>query len=126
MSKTSTQATTSQADETAGFVDSPLIAELKRQKAERSGLDDTTLPVSGIKVTWPQFKPHWVWTKAVRLSKKNPMSVTDNYLPLLCQFNGEKMTVEEFKALISTDDILHLTGEVMGEDYEDEEGNERL
>jgi hypothetical protein len=124
MSKDTTKPAQTDPEDTTGVSDSPLIAELKKQKAQKTGVDETTLPVSGIKVTWPQFKPHWVWSKAVRLSKKNPMSVTDNYLPLLCKFNGENMTVEEFKALISTDDILHLTSEVMGDEYDEEdEGN---
>ena len=121
MSKDATKPAT---DETLEHGDSPLITKLKKHKDAKKGTDSTTLPDTGIKVTWPQFKPHWVWSKAVRLSKKNPMSVTDNYLPLLCKFDGENMTVEEFKALIPTDDILHLTSEVMGDDDEDgDEGN---
>jgi hypothetical protein len=105
--------------------DTPLIAKLKKHKADNVGSDETTLPETGIKVTWPQFKPHSIWGKATRLSKKSPLSVTDNYLPLLCKFDGENMTVEEFKQYIPTDDILHLTGEVMGDDDEgdDDVGN---
>ena len=105
--------------------DTPLIAKLKKHKADNVGSDETTLPETGIKVTWPKFKPHSIWSKATRLSKKSPLSVTDNYLPLLCKFDGENMTVEEFKQYIPTDDILHLTGEVMGDDDEgdDDVGN---
>lgn len=105
-------------------LDSPLIAKLKKHKEENKGQASTTLSETGITVTWPKFKPHWVWSKALRLSKKNPLSVTDNYLPLLCKFDGEHMTLEEFKELIPTNDILDLTSEVMGDDDESEdEGN---
>ncbi len=102
--------------------DSALIEKLKKHKAANAGINETKLPDTGITASWPKFKPHHVWMKAQRLSKKNPHAVMDNYLPLTCKFDGEKMTLEEFKSLIPTDDVLHLTGEIMGDD--DEEGNE--
>lgn len=104
--------------------DSTLIAKLKKHKANNAGSNSTKLPDTGITVSWPKFKPHHIWMKAQRLSKKNPHAVVDNYLPLICKFDGENMTLEEFKELIPTDDVLHLVGEVMGDDEdEDVEGN---
>lgn len=103
--------------------DSPLIAKLKAHKAAQTGTASFTLPETGIKATWPKFKPHWVWMKAQRVAK-NPKAVMDTYLPLLCKFDGENMTVEEFKTFVPTGDILDLTNEVMGDDDpEDESGN---
>lgn len=105
--------------------DGGVVALLKQHKAESTGFDDTTLPETGIKVTWPMFQPHSTWMKAQRLAKKNPLSTSDIYLSLLCKFNGEKLTLDEFKTLIPTGDVLHLTGEVLGdnEDDEDDAGN---
>lgn len=110
------------------IAESKLIAKLKQHKAERAGVDKTTLPETGITVTWPQFKPHGVWMKANRLAKGDPQAAMNAYLPLLCEFDGEKMTIGEFKELLPTDDVLHLFGEVMGglapgEDGEEDQGN---
>ncbi len=96
-----------------------VVALLKKHKAEATGDNETTLPETGVKVTWPKFQPHHVWTKAQRLAKKNPFGTADIYVALLCKFNGERLTVDEFKELIPTGDALHLSGEVMGDD-EDE------
>ena len=104
--------------------DSPLIAKLKKQKAEKSGFDATVLPETGIIVTWPQFKSHGVWMKATRLAKGNPQGVMNTYLPLLCKFDGEKLTIAEFKELVPTDDVLFLLGEVMGDKLPGEDGED--
>lgn len=101
-----------------------LIAQLKAHKAANTGENDTTLPETGVIVTWPKFQPHGVWMKAQRLAKKNPFSVSDYYLSLLCKFNGERMTIDEFKSLIPTGDVLHLGAEVLGDDEDDEAGND--
>ncbi|WP_420011003.1 hypothetical protein [Tateyamaria sp.] len=79
-------------------------------------------------MSWPQFKPHGIWMKATRLAKGDPQGAMNTYLPLLCKFDGEKLTIAEFKELVPTDDVLHLFGEVMGgmmpgEEGEDDEGN---
>lgn len=106
--------------------ESGVVALLEQHKAENTGFDDTTLPETGVTATWPKFQPHSVWTKAQRLSKKNPFGTADNYVALLCRFNGEKLTIEEFKRLIPNGDILHLIGEVMGEDEDEEDlGNDQ-
>ncbi len=104
--------------------DGGVVALLKKHKAEAEGVNETTLPETGVKVTWPKFQPHHVWTKAQRLAKKNPFGTADIYVALLCKFNGERLTVDEFKELVPTGDALHLTGEVMGDDeFEDGAGN---
>lgn len=101
-----------------------VIAKLKKHKAKKSGFDETTLPETGIKVTWPQFQPHGIWMKAQRLAKKNPMSVADIYIALICKFDGDKMTLTDFNDLVPTGDALHLLGEVMGDDEDgDDVGN---
>tara|TARA_R100001369_G_scaffold50217_2_gene76939 strand:+ start:722 stop:1090 length:369 start_codon:yes stop_codon:yes gene_type:complete len=101
-----------------------VIAKLKKHKASQTGTQDTTLPETGIKVTWPKFQSHGMWMKAQRLSKKNPMGVADIYMALICKFDGESMTLTDFNDLVPTGDALHLLGEVMGEDEdEDDAGN---
>ena len=106
--------------------DSPLIAKLKKQKAQKSGENRTILPESGITVTWPKFQSHGAWMKAQRLAKKNVSKATNFYLTGICKFDGERMTVTEFVDLIPAQDVFHLMGEVMGDDDddgEDKEGN---
>lgn len=105
-------------------IDGGVVALLKQHKADNTGFDDTTLPETGIKVTWPKFQPHALWTRAQRMSKKNPFGTADIYVTLLCRFNGERLTIDEFKELVPTGDALHLTGEVMGDD-EDDLGNDQ-
>lgn len=105
--------------------DSALIAKLKEHKQKSAGRKATTLPSTGVSVSWPEFKPHGIWMKANRLAKGNPQSTMDFYLPLICRFDGENMTIAEFRELIPTEDVLHLIGEVMGDDATepDDEGN---
>lgn len=104
--------------------DTGVIAKLKKHKSGKTGQDSTTLPETGIKVTWPSFQPHGLWMKAQRLAKKNPMGVADIYMALICKFDGEKVTLTDFNALVPTGDALHLLGEVMGDDEdEDDVGN---
>jgi len=101
--------------------DSGVVARLKKHKAENTGFDETILPETGITVTWPKFQPHAGWMRAQRVANKNPLSTSDIYLSLLCKFDGEKLTIDEFKQLVPTGDVLHLTGEVLGDDDEDED-----
>lgn len=104
--------------------DTGVIAKLKKHKAAKSGTQETQLPETGIKVTWPKFQSHGMWMKAQRLSKKNPMGVADIYMALICKFDGEAVTLTDFNELIPTGDALHLLGEVMGDDdAEDDVGN---
>lgn len=108
----------------AATAESGLIAKLKKHKAAKSGTDSTVLPDTGITVTWPQFKPHGIWMKATRLAKGDPQGAMNIYLPLLCRFDGEQMTVAEFKDLVPTDDVLHLFGNVMGRMATDDDGDD--
>ncbi len=105
--------------------DNGVIARLKKHKAEHTGTNETILPETSIKVTWPKFQPHSVWMRAQRAAKKNPLSTSDIYVTMVCKFDGERLTLDEFKQLVPTGDVLHLTGEVLGEgfDDEDDEGN---
>jgi hypothetical protein len=41
------------------------------------------------------------------------MSLADIYMALICKFEGKRMTLSEFSALMPTGDALHLIGEVM-------------
>ena len=108
--------------DTAG--DSPLIAKLKKQKVQKSGEHRTTLPESGITVTWPKFQSHGAWMKAQRLAKKDVSKATNFYLTGICKFDGERMTVTEFVDLIPTVDVFHLMGEVMGDDDDEDNGDD--
>lgn len=113
-------------ENTSGSKDGGVVAKLKQHKASKTGTDRTTLPETGILVTWPSFRAHAMWMKAQRLSKKNPLSVTDIYLALVCQFDGEKLTLDQFKELLPTNDVLHLVGEVMGDDEDEDAGGNAL
>ena len=108
--------------DTAGG-DSPLIAKLKKQKAQKSGENHTTLPESGITVTWPKFQSHGAWMKAQRLAKKDVSKATNFYLTGICKFEGERMTVTDFVDLIPAQDVFHLMGEVMG-DVDEADGDD--
>ena len=116
---------TTQPDEAAANVagDSPLITKLKKQKAAKVGDNQTTLPETGIVVTWPKFQSHGAWMKALRLAKKDFSKATNFYLTGVCKFDGEKMTVTDFVTLIPSNDIFHLSAEVMGkdDDFDDDE-----
>jgi hypothetical protein len=101
--------------------DSPLIAKLKKQKAKKAGESHTTLPETGIVVTWPKFQSHGAWMKAMRLARKDFAKATNFYLTGICTFDGEKMTVTDFVALIPSNDIFHLSNAVMGQ--EDDAGD---
>lgn len=101
--------------------DSPLIAKLKKQKAGKAGESRTTLPETGIVATWPKFQSHGAWMKAMRLAKKDFAKATNFYLTGICKFDNEKMTVTDFVELIPSNDIFHLSNEVMGKDDEDED-----
>lgn len=105
--------------------DEGVVALLKHHKASKTGDDQTVLPETGITVTWPKFQPHSSWMKAQRLARKNPLSTSDIYLSLICKFNGERLTIDEFKSLVPTSDVLHLTGEVLGDDEDDDAGNDQ-
>ncbi len=108
--------------------DSAVVAKLKKYKAQREGSENTTLPETGVTVTWPKFKSHGIWMKAQRLAKGKPEGAMNIYLTLMCKFDGEKLTLTEFKELVPTDDVMHLLDKVMGgviddEESEDDEGN---
>lgn len=107
--------------------DSGVVARLKKHKAEKTGSNETLLPETGIKVTWPKFQPHAVWMRAQRAAKKNPMATSDIYMTMVCRFDGDRLTLDEFKQLVPTSDVLHLTGEVLGEGFDDEDdaGNDQ-
>ncbi len=104
--------------------DSPLIAKLKKQKDEKSGSNCTTLPETGVVVTWPKFQSHGAWMKAQRLAKKDFAKATNYYLTGICKFDGEKMTVTDFVELLPSNDIFHLTAEVLADHESDDDGED--
>lgn len=103
-----------------------VVRKLKEHKKANRGSETVKLPETQVSVTFPKFRAHAVWMKAQRLSRKNPMNVTNVYLALVCRFDGQKLTLEQFADLIPSNDVLFLIEEVMGDDesWDDEdEGN---
>ncbi|MGR3760888.1 hypothetical protein ACUXV3_12275 [Roseobacteraceae bacterium NS-SX3] len=115
MSKNGNTETTKQA---IASQEGGVVAKLQKHKAAHSGTDSTLLPETGITVTWPSFRAHATWMKAQKLARKNPLSVTDVYLALVCKFDGERLTLEQFSELLPTNDVLVLTGKVLGDEDE--------
>lgn len=99
----------------ADTAESGLVARLRQHKAGKSGFDSTILPETGITARWPQFKSHGIWMKATRLAKGDTQGAMNFYLPLICTFDGEKLSLAEFKELMPTGDILYLLGKVLGD-----------
>jgi hypothetical protein len=106
--------------------DSPLISKLKAQKAQKTGMNSTVLPETGVTVTWPKFQSHADWMKAQRLAKKDLSRATNYYLVGICKFEGEKMSMSEFVELMPSGDIFHLMSEVMGDDESEEDAGNVL
>ncbi len=100
---------------------SPLVQNLKQQKAAKTGTRSTVLPNTGVNVTWPEFRSHGEWMKAQRHAKNDVTKATNFYLVSVCSFAGEQMTITDFLELIPSGDILHLTAEVIGDGVEDED-----
>lgn len=101
-----------------------LVERLKQRKAALEGETiSTTLPQTGVQVTWPAFKPHAVWMKAQRVAKKNPTTTPEVYVSLLCRFDGERLTSAELQTLLPTDDITHLVDRVMDDNETDSGGD---
>lgn len=107
-------------DTTATDKPTGVRAKLTAYRAAHDGEASTVLPATGIRVSWPAHIPHATWMKAQRLAKKAPLNVANIYLALVCKFDGEKLTLEEIGELIPAADMLHLTGEVLGDDEDDE------
>ena len=117
MSKT----TTENAPETTA-VESGVIAKLKKHKAEHSGTATFGLPQTGVEVTYPRFINHGQWSRAQRLAKKQFDKAQVIYICNVCRFDGEKLTVTDFDALIPTSDSMDLLSEIWG-DGDDEDDN---
>lgn len=100
---------------------------LEAAKKERSGNATTTLPQSGLVVTYPKFIPHGRWARAQRLAKGDNGKAQLIMLADICVFDGEKLTLADFE-LFSAFDVMHLMGETFGDEDEkdDDEGNVRV
>lgn len=112
-------------DNTDAVEETSVLKKLRAHKQANSGTETVTLPDTQVAVTFPKFRPHSVWMKAQRLARKNPMNVTNVYLALVCKFDGQRLTIEQFSSLIPSNDAMFLMEKVMGDDESwDDEGND--
>lgn len=102
--------------------ESTVVAKLRAHRDAKSGTSETILPQTDVTVTWPKFLKHGYWMRAQRLAKGDSDKATTLYLISVCKFDGDRLTLEEFEEFIPTPDALHLVGEVMGDDEDDEGG----
>lgn len=98
--------------------------KLRAAKAARSGYDSITLPESGVVARIPKFKPYDAWAKAQRLGGKDQAMVMIYFVTALVRFDGERLTVGDYRDLISASDHLALIGKLYGGDETEESADE--
>ena len=81
----------------------------------------TTLPKSGIKVTYPPQISHDRVMAAAKIAGKNKRALGKIVIAQVCEFEGERWTVDEIGTLLDNRDVTHLLTLVLGDDDEDEE-----
>ncbi|MFT4098178.1 MAG: hypothetical protein QM651_13755 [Rhodoblastus sp.] len=89
-------------------------AKLAAAKAAKTGEETFPLPVSGVVVSLPRFKPYFAWTKAQRLGDGDSGKTQVYYILELATFDGEKLTFGDYRELIDAADHLQIIGKVFG------------
>ncbi|WP_102866730.1 hypothetical protein [Pseudovibrio exalbescens] len=104
-----------------------VIAKLKAYRTANDGTESFTLPETRVDVTFPKFRKHGAWTRALSLAKNKIGRAQILYICNICQFDGEKITEADWNAYIPDTDGNALLAEIFGgpdEDLEeDDEGN---
>lgn len=98
---------------------SKVIEKLKAHKASNEGNQTITLPETGVEVTFPKFRKHGDWTRALSMAKNKLFDAQVIYLCKIATFDGEKITTADFRAYIPTNDANELLSEVFGDDEDD-------
>ena len=97
-----------------------VLGKLRAHKNAKRGERDTTLPETGIRVTWPAFLNHGTWQKAMRRNKGNVAAAQTDYMTQICRFDGEKITVADWEEFIPLGDANELLAAVFaGSDTEE-------
>jgi len=89
-------------------------ARLAAMKAEKAGDRSFTLNDTGVVVTMPNFKPYHAWTKAQRLGDGDTGKVQTYYILELLKFDGERLSLGDYRDLIPAGDHIQIVGEVFG------------
>lgn len=96
-------------------------AKLAEYKANNAGVEEKTLPRSGITVQIPDFINHGAWMLAQRQAKGDVPKAQAAFIIGTVKFEGEKLTMADVQAgLLDAKDMLFLIGEVFGDDGDDE------
>ena len=96
--------------------------KLAAHKRDNSGERTTTLPETGVTVTYPGFIPHDRVMNASKLAGKKRDKVGKILIAQLCQFEGEKLTADEIGTDLPNADVVHLTNLIFGDDAANEDG----
>jgi hypothetical protein len=83
-------------------------AKLLAHKHANSGTDSFALPVTGIDVTFPKFRPHGLIMRAGRIAGQDVQKLQAVYVVQNCRFDGEKLTLADFEDLVPDDDSAAL------------------
>lgn len=79
--------------------DSPLVLKLKKNRDEKSGDESITLKGCGVKVSYPLFRNHGMWSGAMRMAKNDINAAQVYYLCKVARFDGEKLTATDLTHL---------------------------
>lgn len=87
-------------------------AKLAAYKEENKGERTVTLNGSGVVATIPNFISHAVWMHAVRQAAGDGSQAQAAFICEAVRFDGEKLTLTDFRDLLSTDDGRQVVSEV--------------
>ena len=99
-----------------------VIAKLAAHKAAASGEAELTLPETGVVATYPKFRNHGVWQRAMRRNKGNVATAQIDYVTQICRFDGEKITLADWDEYMPMADANELLAAIFAGD-DDEDGN---
>jgi len=100
-------------------------AKLLAHKQANSGTDSFALPVTGIDVTFPKFRPHGLIMRAGRIAGQDVQKLQAVYVVQNCRFDGEKLTLADFEDLVPDDDSAALIKRLFAtDDDEDDVGGD--
>lgn len=88
------------------------IAKLRAHKESLAGDETFPLPDSGVVVTLPKFKPNAIWMKAQQMAEGDQARAQMIYVTQLCMFDGERLTLNDYRELISGPDHLEIVSRV--------------
>jgi len=95
---------------------SGVLARLEAYKQANNGELTTTLPATGLSVSYPAFIGHDQVMNATKIAGKNRSKTGMVLVAQVCKFEGERLTVGQIGALVPNADVVHLINLLMGED----------